>query len=634
MFEQLPNAYMILDRDLRYVAANAAYITVTGSRREDLLGRYVFDVFPDDDNARALRASFEKVLATGRGDELAALKYRVPTKPGEERKERVWSARHTPLFDEQGRVTHVIQETMEITHLTEARPGSQLEANVAARALRVQSRVSLQDSYLASLRQMFAQAPGFMCFLSGPEHVFAIVNDAYMQVVGHRDVIGMRVAEALPEVVDQGFVGLLDRVYSTGTPFIGKGLPVQLQRAPGAALEQSLLDFIYQPIRGTDGSVIGIFVQGQDVTSQHQAETERRLAEARREFLIEVLPNQVWTAKPDGQLDFVSGRVVAYFRRPAEQILGEGWLAVLHPDDVATTVERWTRSLATGEPYEVEFRLRDADGNYRWHLGRANAERDAAGRIVKWIGTNTDTHEAKLALSELTQRAQYEQRLIGIVSHDLRSPFGAIMLGADALADFELPVEAQQILKRVSRSAERAARLVNDLLDFAKARIGATIPINPQPTNLREIVEQVVDECQASAPGRVIRIGHEGDELGTWDADRIAQVITNLVGNALQHGTPGAPIVVESRITGDAAVLTVANEGPGIATDELARLFEPYHQGANATQRRGSMGLGLFIAREVIAAHGGSIEVESHLHATTRFTVRLPRVAAPSSAVS
>ncbi len=633
MFEQLPNAFMIVDRELRYVAANASYLKVTGSHREDLLGRYVFDVFPDDENSRAVKASFERVLATGRSDELAALKYRVPNAPGEAPQQRVWSARHTPLLDEQGRVAHIVQETMDITHLTDSPAGGQIEASVAERALRVQSRVTLQDSYLASLRQMFAQAPGFMCFLSGPEHVFAIVNGAYMQLVGHRDVVGMRVRDALPEVVEQGFIGLLDSVYSTGAPFVGKGLPVQLQRSPGAALEQSLVDFIYQPIRGTDGSVIGIFVQGQDVTAQYHAEAEHRIAEARREFLIEVVPNQVWTARPDGQLDFVSGRVEAYFRRPAEQILGEGWLAVLHPDDVATTVERWTRSLATGEPYEVEFRLRDADGEYRWHLGRANAERDPSGAIVKWIGTNTDVHVAKLALSELTQRAQYEQRLIGIVSHDLRTPFGAIALGAEALADLELSPAAQRILVRISRSAERAARLVNDLLDFAKARIGATIPINPKPTNLREIVEQVVDECQASAPGRVIRIGHEGDELGTWDADRIAQVITNLVGNALQHGTPGAPIIVESRISGDDAVLTIANEGPGIATDELARLFEPYHQGANATQRRGSMGLGLFIAREVIAAHGGSIEVESELHATTRFTVRMPRVATASSAV-
>jgi len=342
--------------------------------------------------------------------------------------------------------------------------------------------------------------------------------------------------------------------------------------------------------------------------------------------LIEVVPNQVWTATPDGKLDFVSRRVVDYFRRTAEEILGDGWLAVLHPNDVAAVVARWTHAVTNGEPYEVEFRLRNSDGLYRWHLSRANPERDAEGVVAKWIGTNTDIHDAKTALADLTERAQYEQRLIGIVSHDLRNPFSAIGLGLEALADCDLSPPARRIVERVTRSADRASRLVSDLLDFAKARIGSTIPINPKPTNLREIVEQIVDECQAAAPNRVIRVGHIGDETGSWDADRIAQVISNLVGNALQHSKPNTPIVVESLISGSNAVLTVANEGPGIAMDEMKRLFEPYQRGTNAAVRGGSMGLGLYIAREVIAAHGGTIEVESRPQATTTFTVRLPRV--------
>ncbi len=634
IFEGLPNAFMILDRELRYEAANAAYLNVAGARLGDLLGRYIFDVFPDDENAAALKASFARVLATGRVDELAALKYRVPTAPGQPPKERVWSARHTPFLDERGQVVRIVQETTDISHLSDVAPGTELEASLTARALRIQSQATLQEMQLLSLRQMFAQAPGFMCFLSGPEHVFTIVNDAYMQLVGHRHVIGMRVRDALPEVVEQGFIALLDRVYGTGTPFLGNDLSVELQRTPGAALERCHVDFIYQPIRNAEGVVIGIFVQGQDVTAQHHAEAERLLAEARREFLIEVVPNQVWTATPEGKLDFISGRVVDYFQRPAEQILGDGWLAVLHPDDVDTTVARWMRSLRTGDPYEAEFRLRDAAGEYRWHLGRANPERDSRGEIVKWIGTNTDTHEAKVALYELTQRAQYEQRLIGIVSHDLRNPFSAMTLGAAMLAELDLDPAARRILARISRAADRGSRLVNDLLDFAKARIGATIPINPRPTNLREIIEEVVDECQASAPGRVITIGHVGDEYGTWDSDRIAQVISNLVGNALQHGSPSAPIIVESRISGDDAVLTIENEGPGIGKEQLGKLFEPYQRGMDAAPRHGSMGLGLFIAREVIAAHGGTIEVDSQPHSRTRFTVRLPRVVSATAAVA
>lgn len=400
----------------------------------------------------------------------------------------------------------------------------------------------------------------------------------------------------------------LERVRATG----------QSDEVSSIVHEQRVWTARHTPLRGADGQVEHIVQELTDVTAQHHAEE-------RRQFLIEVVPNQVWTSTPDGKLDFVSGRVVAYFQRSAEQILGDGWLAVLHPDDVTAVVERWTRSLTSGEPYEVEFRLCRGDGEYRWHLGRANAERDASGTIIQWIGTNTDIHDAKVALADLTARSEYEQRLIGIVSHDLRNPFNVIGLGTAALAQAELPAAAQRMVVRMARAADRATRLINDLLTFARARIGSSIPVSPKPTNLREIVEQVVDELHAAAPGRVIRVGHAGEELGSWDADRLAQVIANLVGNALQHGAPGSPVIIESQITGDHATLEISNHGPGIPAHELATLFEPYRRGTTAGAGQGSLGLGLYIAREVIVAHGGTIEVDSQQEATTRFTVRLPR---------
>ncbi|MEJ7600373.1 MAG: PAS domain-containing sensor histidine kinase [Kofleriaceae bacterium] len=376
-------------------------------------------------------------------------------------------------------------------------------------------------------------------------------------------------------------------------------------------------------------------MQGLEVTAQNQAKTRARAsseatetAEAAQRFLVEAIPVQVWTSDPAGKLDFVSERVVAYFETPAAEILGNGWLAVIHPDDVSDCVARWTTSLTTGVAYEVEFRLRRGDGAYRWHLGRANAQLDADGQIVRWFGTNTDVHEAKLAIAELRARSEYEQRLLGIVSHDLRNPLNTIALGVAILGDREAPPADRKIIARVSGAAARAVRLINDLLDFAKARSGSTIPINPRPTNLREIVEQIVDEFDTVAPQRIIRVGHGGVEDGRWDADRIAQVLSNLVGNALQHGAREAPIVVESRIDGDDAVFAVTNEGPLIAPGDLEAVFEPFKQG-NGTSASvgGSMGLGLFIAREVVVAHGGTIEVESKAGLGTRFTVRLPRYA-------
>ncbi|HLL23440.1 MAG TPA: sensor histidine kinase, partial [Kofleriaceae bacterium] len=161
--------------------------------------------------------------------------------------------------------------------------------------------------------------------------------------------------------------------------------------------------------------------------------------------------------------------------------------------------------------------------------------------------------------------------------------------------------------------------------------IGTTIPISPRATNLRENVEHIVDELQLTAPTRTIRFDHTGYEDGHWDADRIAQVLSNLVGNALQHGPPSSPITVDSRVDQDRAMFAVTNEGPPIPPAELATLFEPFRRGTNARDSGGSLGLGLYIAREVVAAHGGRIEVASVQGQGTCFTVHLPRFAVPTT---
>jgi PAS domain S-box-containing protein len=161
--------------------------------------------------------------------------------------------------------------------------------------------------------------------------------------------------------------------------------------------------------------VTGVVVTFRDISDQQRAEqqSERltreralraeaeaarealRASESRYRFLAEAIPVQIWTARPDGALDYVTQRVADYFGIPTEQVLGEGWQHVIHPDDLPHAVERWTHALATGEPYEVEFRLRDAGGNYRWHIARALPQRDESGRVVHWFGTNTDIEEQK-----------------------------------------------------------------------------------------------------------------------------------------------------------------------------------------------------------------------------------------------
>lgn len=161
--------------------------------------------------------------------------------------------------------------------------------------------------------------------------------------------------------------------------------------------------------------VTGVVVTFRDISDQQRAEAQTtrlvrerearaeaeearealRASEARYRFLAEAIPVQIWTATPDGALDYVTQRVADYFGMTTEQVLGEGWQNVIHPDDLPAAIERWTHALTTGEPYEVEFRLRSADGTYRWHIARALPQLDREGKVVRWFGTNTDIEEQK-----------------------------------------------------------------------------------------------------------------------------------------------------------------------------------------------------------------------------------------------
>ena len=650
IFQASPNPYMVLDRELRYVAANAAYLRVTATRLDELLGRRPVDVFPNDpndpnnDSAMRLLRSLQRVLESGKPDVLPFLPYRVARTPGGPLEQRFWSATHTPILDALDRVAFVLQHTVDVTELHEReraandaslRPlrARHEEVGIVRRAERAAEVAALLGDEIDDLRNMFEQAPAFICFLRGPDHVFEIANAAYRQLVGHRNIIGKPLIEALPEIGNQGYVELLDRVRTTKEPFIGNAMRVMLQRAPGDAPQERLLDFVYQPIVTKSGDVRGIFVQGVDITerttlierariARHQADS----AEVEQRFLAESIPQQVWTARPDGQLDLVNERVLQYFGSTREAVLGGGWQAVVHPDDLPISLDRWQRALATGEQYEVEFRLRAADGAYRWHLARAVAFRNEAGAIVKWFGTNTDIDEVTRIRDELRARSVAEQRLIGIVSHDLRNPLSSIGLAAMILQKRTTAAKDREILEKIVSSTQRASRLISDFLDFAQSRAIGGIPLRPEPCDLPALVRDAVQEARMIDHERPVTVRHEGLADGRWDSDRLHQVLGNLVGNAFQHAPQNAPVAVLSRIDGDEAEIVVHNGGEPIPPLELEHLFEPFRRGEAAVTTRGrSVGLGLYIARQVVASHGGTLSVTSDPSEGTRFTVRMPR---------
>ena len=285
LFRLSPNAYVLLDRDLVILDANAAYLALTGRRLEEIQGQRLHEAFaadplsPETTRVQELLDSFARVLSRKAVDTLPVIRYSIArhTPLGPVYEDRYWSATHTPVLDEQGEVVAILQHTSDITELQAMKdslkqvaghqPVQQLEQGVMSRARLLQSEGE-------QLRRLFAQAPGFVCFLRGPNHVYELVNDAYREVTGHRQLLGKAVREGLPEVVDQGLIDLLDEVYRTGRSYIGKRVSLFLKRQADREPEETILDFVLQPIIENEGNVTGIFVQGQDVTEQQRNETE------------------------------------------------------------------------------------------------------------------------------------------------------------------------------------------------------------------------------------------------------------------------------------------------------------------------------------------------------------------------
>jgi signal transduction histidine kinase len=281
-------------------------------------------------------------------------------------------------------------------------------------------------------------------------------------------------------------------------------------------------------------------------------------------------------------------------------------------DDLLEALEAGANDFATKPFVNAELKARVST------LARVRLLHDRARQAER-------RHER--ALREIQERADFEQQLVGIVSHDLRTPVGAIALGAAMLTgDASLTAQQSKIVERIITSSSRASRMICDLLDFTAIRLGQGLPTRPAAANLHEVVEKVRVEVATAHPDRELDVRHDGDGSGAWDADRIAQVVTNLATNALHYSAVGSPVTIETGGDEKTVFVAVRNGGRPIDAAILPRLFLPMQRGTlEPKSARRSVGLGLFIVESIVRAHHGRVEVRSTESAGTTFKVHLPR---------
>ncbi|SFG08230.1 Signal transduction histidine kinase [Duganella sp. CF458] len=226
----------------------------------------------------------------------------------------------------------------------------------------------------------------------------------------------------------------------------------------------------------------------------------------------------------------------------------------------------------------------------------------------------------------LVKRSQ--NMFLAILGHDLRNPLGSIMAGATFIAqDTEVPSKCAEVAERMLNSSKRMRSLVNDLIDFTRAKLGPGMPLQPTDNDLVQICEQVVDEIRTYHPDRKVRLHAPSTLAAIFDGDRVSQMLSNLVGNAIQHGDAKTPVVVKVTKESDTARISINNKGVPIPVEQIPTVFDPLVRGANSESKpdeHGSLGLGLFVSREIANAHGGDVLVSSDASEGTTFTVVLP----------
>ncbi|HET7612659.1 MAG TPA: GAF domain-containing sensor histidine kinase, partial [Gemmatimonadaceae bacterium] len=341
-------------------------------------------------------------------------------------------------------------------------------------------------------------------------------------------------------------------------------------------------------------------------------------SEARFRMMAETIPVQVWTARPDGMLDFVTQRTAAYFGVPAQSLLGEGWAALVHPDDIERAASHWKRALETGEAYEVEFRVRDATGEFRWQLVRADPMRAPDGQVIQWFGCTADIEQQKRmeaalddALGEARHANKVKADFLAMMSHELRTPLNAIGGYTQLMIDgIPGPVtESQQnFLQRVLRSQQHLLGLIESVLTHARLEAGK-VTYRITDVLAHEILE-VIDPL--TAPQRAAkRIAYRCDDTDPKmklraDKDKVVQIMLNLLSNAAKFTPTEGTITVSTSVPApEVGAFSVRDTGIGMSDDQLAIVFEPFVQFDSKLARESSgTGLGMPISRELARGMG------------------------------
>jgi PAS domain S-box-containing protein len=596
--------------------ANQAELDLLGYTREEYIGRSITEFHADRDViSDILRRLTNK-------ETLQDYEARLKCKDG--------SVRHVLINSnvmwEEDRFVHTRCFTRDITERKRAeeelRESKRQLEELLSRERDARAEAERQRDFT---RLVLEDAPIAIGVMEGPDHRFTLVNRVTCELTGlaEEQFIGRPHAEVVPEA-DTVVGPILDRVYTTG---IGETDEVEVDLLTG---RRHLL-VTWTALPGRDGSPGSVLYLSLDITDRKRMEGRLRESEAQLRTLADAVPQLVWMAEPDGHIFWYNQRWYDYTGTTPEQMEGWGWQSVHDPEMLPRVVKRWRASLETGEPFEMEFPLKGADGVFRWFLTRVNPLRDSAGRLLRWFGTNTDVDGQRRTAEELREANRLKDEFLATVSHELRTPLTAILGWAHLLRAGQLDKQSgNRALETIERNARAQVQLIEDLLDVSRIITGK-LRLDVRQVEPGSFIEPAIEALRPAAEAKDVRIQKlldTGVVSVAGDPARLQQVVWNLLSNAIKFTPKGGKVQVRLGRINSHVEIAVSDTGAGIDPEFLPHVFERFRQADQRTTRHhGGLGLGLAIVRHLVELHGGTVEADSPGEGRgATFVVKLPVV--------
>ncbi|HEY5256547.1 MAG TPA: PAS domain-containing protein [Acidobacteriaceae bacterium] len=482
----------------------------------------------------------------------------------------------------------------------------------------------------SQIRELFLNAPAGIMVTTGPEHHITLANRQYVELIGRSsaaEVVGKPIRQAIPELADQPFFGWMDEVYRTGVPFIGRELKARLRRGPTGEEADAYFNFVYQPHRSADGRIDGLLIHAVDITDQVLTRQEIETREEQFRVLADSIPQLAWMANPDGSISWYNRRWYEYTGTTFEQMEGWGWQSVHNPDLLPAVTARYKECLKSGEPFEMTFPLRNADGDFRMFLTLASPVRDKAGTIVRWFGTNTDIDAQRKAETGLRQAEKLAVvgRLAASIAHEINNPLEAVMNLIFLARLSAVDVETAGYLRSAEEELARVSQIASQALRFHKQQSSA------MATDVVELLDSVLTLYRGKLSRNKIQVNVETSDCPhlVCYSGEIRQLLANLVGNATDAMPTGGTLRLRVRPVTDwrheesGVRVTISDTGHGMTPDVRRRIYEPFF----TTKGEIGTGLGLWVSAGIVDKHRGSMHVRSRSElgkSGTTFTVILP----------